>query len=158
LSFQTGLPLAQKPKRCSTTFARASRNGGFGHPRRPDSISGTKAAAELKGQYPAPSHADQTIVENTVVIAPDGSITAVYLKQRIDAALYNPAYEMWNSVDELPSNRATAVGTPSLPRVKDDGSLSPRHGVPENVLAILEEQGVCGRTMLPPLLTHAGAV
>src|SRR5712671_4377886 len=101
-----------------------------------------EAAAELKGQYPAPSHADQTIVENTVVIAPDGSITAVYLKQRIDAALYNPAYEMWNSADELPSNRATAVGTPSLPRVKDDGSLSPRHGVPENVLAILEEQGV----------------
>lgn len=97
---------------------------------------------DLKGQFAAPDHVDQTIDQDTVVVAPDGSIAGVLLKQVISPDLYDPAYEMWKTVDELPSNRATAVGTPSLPRVKDDGSLSPRHGVPENVLAILEEQGV----------------
>jgi hypothetical protein len=101
-----------------------------------------EAAATLRGRHPAPSHADQTICEDTVVVAPNGSIPAVLLTQHIEPALYNPAYELWKTMDELPSNRATAVGTPSLPRVKGDGSLSPRHGVPENVLAILEKQGV----------------
>ncbi len=100
------------------------------------------AAAELKGQHPAPSHADQTINKDTVVIAPDGSIPAVLLKQKIDPGLYNPAFELWETVDELPSNRATAVGSPSLPRLKNDGTLSERRGVPLNVLQVLEEQGV----------------
>src|SRR6266581_6727650 len=101
-----------------------------------------EAVAELKGQHPAPAHADQTINEDTVVIAPDASIPAVLLKQKIDPALYNPAFELWKTVDELPSNRATAVGSPSLPRLKNDGSLSERRGVPLNVLQVLEEQGV----------------
>jgi hypothetical protein len=59
-----------------------------------------EAAAELKGQHPAPSHVDQTIKEDTVIIAPDGSIPAVLLTQKIDPALYNPAYELWKTVDE----------------------------------------------------------
>jgi hypothetical protein len=101
-----------------------------------------EAAAELKGHHPAPSHADQTIGEDTVVVAPDGSIPAVLLTQKIDPALYNPAYELWKTVDELPSNRATAVGSPSLHRLKTNGTLSERRGVPKNVLAVLEEQGV----------------
>ena len=101
-----------------------------------------EAAAALKGQHPAPSHADQTINTDTVVIAPDASIPAVLLKQKIDPALYVPAYELWNTVDELPSNRATAVGSPSLPRLKNDGTLSERRVVPEDVLRVLDEQGV----------------
>jgi hypothetical protein len=101
-----------------------------------------EAAAALKGQHPAPSHAGQLINEDTVVIAPDGSIPAVLLKQRIDPALYNPAYELWKTVDELPSNRATAVGSPSLPRIKIDGTLSERMGIPQSVLEILDAQGV----------------
>ncbi len=91
-----------------------------------------EAVAELKGQHPAPAHADQTINEDTVVIAPDASIPAVLLKQKIDPVRYAPAYELWNTVDELPSNRDTAVGSPSLPRLKNDGTLSERRVVPED--------------------------
>ncbi len=101
-----------------------------------------EATAELKGKHPAPSHADQTIDQDTVVIAPDGNIPAVLITQQIDPKLYNPAYELWKTVDELPSNRATAVGSPSLPRHRKDGTLSERRGVPQTVLEILEEQGV----------------
>jgi hypothetical protein len=59
-----------------------------------------EAAAGLKGQHPAPSHADQTIDQDTVVIAPDGSVPAVLLSKKIEPALYEPAYEIWKQVDE----------------------------------------------------------
>jgi hypothetical protein len=101
-----------------------------------------EAAAELKGQHPAPSHADQIIDVDTVVIAPDGSIPAVLLKQKIDPALSDRAYELWKTVDELPSNRATAVGSRSLHRIKKNQTLSGRKGVPLEVLEVLEDQGV----------------
>jgi hypothetical protein len=92
------------------------------------------ATAGLEGHHPAPSHADQTVSTDTVIVAPDGEVTATLIKQKIDSQLYEPAYEMWRTVADLPSNRATAVGVPSLPRIKKDGSLSPRKGVPRNVL------------------------
>ncbi|HVB54964.1 MAG TPA: hypothetical protein VNE63_00835 [Candidatus Acidoferrales bacterium] len=101
-----------------------------------------EAAAELKGKYPAPAHIDQTINQQTVVMAPDGSIPAVLLTQQIDPELYKPAYELWKTVDELPTNRATAVGSLSLPRQRKDGTLSERRVVPENVLKLLQKQGV----------------
>src|SRR5580700_2550682 len=101
-----------------------------------------EATSELRGKHPAPSHADQTIDQDTVLIAPDGSILAVLIRQQISTELYNPAYEDWKSVDELPSNRATAVGSPSLPRCRKDGTLSERNGVPKPVLEILKGQDV----------------
>jgi hypothetical protein len=48
----------------------------------------------------------------------------------------------WRGVRELPRKRATAVGSPSLPALRKDGSLSKRVGVPRSVLKILEESGV----------------
>jgi hypothetical protein len=101
-----------------------------------------EATSELRGKHPAPSHADQTIDKDTVLIAPDGSIVAVLITQQIGSELYKPAYELWKSVDELPSNRATAVGSPSLPRCRKDGTLSERRGVPKPVLEILKDQDV----------------
>jgi hypothetical protein len=101
-----------------------------------------EATAALRGKYPAPSHADQTIDEDTVVIAPDGSILAVLITQQISTALHKPAYLDWKSVNELPSNRATAIGSPSLPRCRVDGTLSERRGVPKPVLEILKGQDV----------------
>ena len=101
-----------------------------------------EAAAALRGKFPAPSHVDQTIDHDAVVIAPDGSILAVLIRQQISTELYKPAYEDWKTVDELPSNRATAVGSPSLPRCKVDGTLSERRGVPKLVLEILKGQDV----------------
>jgi hypothetical protein len=101
-----------------------------------------EATAALRGKYPAPSHADQTIDQDTVLIAPDGSIPAVLVTKQISPELYKPAYELWKSVDELPSNRATAVGSPSLPRCRKDGTLSDRRGVPKPVLEILKGQDV----------------
>jgi hypothetical protein len=100
------------------------------------------AAAKLKGQHPAPSHADEMVDQDTVVIAPDGSILAVLIKQQIDGALYQPAYEIWKTVRDSPGNRAAAVGSVSLPRLKKDGTLSPRNAVPKNVMKILKGQGV----------------
>lgn len=100
------------------------------------------ATTELKGKHPAPSHVDQTINRDTVVIAPDLSIIAVLLKDVIAPKLLEQAFESWSTVYELPSNRATAVGTVSLPRIRSDGTLSERREVSEMVLDVLEEQGV----------------
>jgi hypothetical protein len=100
------------------------------------------AIAGLEGQHPAPSHADQIISTDTVIIAPDGDVVATRLTQVIDPKLYEPAYEMWRTVKDLPSNRSSAIGAPSLPRIKKDGTLSPRQGVPGNILTLLEERGV----------------
>jgi hypothetical protein len=97
--------------------------------------------ARLEGKHAAPSHVDRIINRDVVVIAPDGSIPAVFITQQIDSGLYNFAYELWRTVDELPSNRATAVGSPSLPRLRNDGTLGERRGVPKTVLAVLKTQG-----------------
>lgn len=100
------------------------------------------ATARLRGRHPAPSHADQMIDHDTVMIAPTGTVTAVLLTQQIDPELYKQAYKLWRTVDELPSNRATAVGSPSLPRLRNDRTLGERCGVPTPVLEELEKQGV----------------
>jgi hypothetical protein len=101
-----------------------------------------EAATKLKGHYATPSHADQILDRDTTVIAPDGSPTAVFLTQRIDSDLHRLAYAMWSVVGEIPRKRAMAVGSPSLPALRKDGSLSKRVGVPSPVVRILEESGV----------------
>jgi hypothetical protein len=101
-----------------------------------------EAAMKLKGKLPAPSHADLTIAEDTVLIAPDGSIIAVLLTHCISPELWQPAYRMWRKVRDLPENRATAVGSPSLPGLRTDGTLSGRQRVPKEVLDILKKEGV----------------
>jgi hypothetical protein len=101
-----------------------------------------EATAGLEGKHPAPSHADQTLDQDTVVIAPNGNIAAVLITQQIPPELLKPAYELWKTIDELPSNRATAVGSSSLPQLRKDGTLSERRRVPEIVLETLKEQGV----------------
>ena len=100
------------------------------------------ATAALKRQYAAPSHVDQTIDHDTVVIAPNGNIIAVFLKQVIEPALHSRAYKSWRAVNELPDNRATAVGSVYLPRIRKDGTLGERNAVPKRVLKILKKQGV----------------
>jgi hypothetical protein len=85
---------------------------------------------------------DQTIDQDTVVIAPDGSIIAVFLKQVIKPSLLRRAFKYWRTVNEFPDNRATAVGSPSLVRLKKDGSLGDHKGVPKSVLKVLKKQGV----------------
>jgi len=100
-----------------------------------------KAAAELEGQFADPSHVLQTIAEDTKVIVPHGTIGAVLLCNVIPPMLHKLGYELWKDVDGLPSNRATAVGAPSLPRLRSDGTLSYRRGVPKSVLEVLKERG-----------------
>lgn len=101
-----------------------------------------EATDGLEGQFADPSHVDQTLDEDTKLIAPaDGRICAVLLCDAIPPALHKLAYELWRTVHELPSNRATAVGVPSLPRLKSDGTLGERREVPRKVLEILKAQG-----------------
>jgi len=100
-----------------------------------------EATVGLEGKHPAPSHATLTLDADAKVIAPDGRITALLLCNVIPPALHKLAYELWRTVRELPSNRATAVGAPSLPRLKSDGTLGERRVVPKNVLEILEARG-----------------
>jgi hypothetical protein len=101
-----------------------------------------RVAAKLKGTHPAPSHADKVIDLDTRLVTPDGNTTAIVLTQRIDPHLCRRAYALWSTVDGPLSNRATAIGSPSLPRLMKDGTLSGRQGVPKSVLEILEKQGV----------------
>jgi len=99
-----------------------------------------EATRRLEGQFPDPSHVRQTLDEDTKVIVPDGRISAVLLCNVIPPACHKLAYELWRIVDELPSNRATAVGSRSLPRLKKNGTLGKRRGVPSNVLNVLARQ------------------
>jgi hypothetical protein len=100
-----------------------------------------QAIGRFEGQFPDPSHVDQTVEVDTKVIAPNGSIIAVMLYHVIQPAVHKLAYRLWKTVDELPSNRATAVGSLSLPRIKRDGTLGKRRGTPEPVLKALARQG-----------------
>jgi hypothetical protein len=100
-----------------------------------------KKTRSLKGQFPDSSHVCRTVRKNTKLIGPDGTIVAVFLCNAIPWRLHKLAYELWRSVDSLPSNRATAVGSPSFHRLKSDGSLSKRLGVVRNVLKVLKAQG-----------------
>src|SRR5712692_975366 len=99
------------------------------------------ATATLEGRHPAPSHVDKIIRKDAVVIEPTGRITAVLITQRIAPVLYNQAYGLWQTVDELLDNRAATVGSESMRRLRKNGSPGARHGVPQDVLRILEEQG-----------------
>jgi hypothetical protein len=105
-----------------------------------------EAAAKLVGQFPDPSHATLTLDSDTRVMMPDGRISAVLLCNAIPPDLHKLAYELWKPVDGLVSNRATAVGTLSLPRSKNkDGRPSPRSGVNALVLDVVEaRQGILG--------------
>ncbi len=107
-----------------------------------------EATVGLKGQFPDPSHVRQTLDEDTKVIVPDGRITAVLLCNVIPPAHHKLAYELWRTVHGLPSNRATAVGARSLPRLRSNGTLGERRVVPKSVLEILKaqraRQGVLG--------------
>lgn len=100
-------------------------------------------AAKLVGQFPGPSHVTLTIDKDTKVILPDGRISAVLLCSSIPPALHKLAFELWKSVDGRLSNRASAMGSRSLPRyINKDGTASPRSGVAKRVLNVLEERGV----------------
>lgn len=100
-----------------------------------------KQTRSLKGQFPDSSHVSRTVREDTKLIGPDGTIVAVFLCNPIPSHLHKLAYELWRTVAELPSNRASAAGSPSLRRLRSDGTLSERRGVPRNVLKVLKAQG-----------------
>lgn len=102
-----------------------------------------KSAAKLRGKFPHHSHVEQVIVQDTTVIAPNGNTVAVLLTRRIDPELYRLADALWSTVEGLPSNRTTAMGTRSLSRsVNREGAPSPRTGINVRVLDVLKKQGV----------------
>jgi hypothetical protein len=100
-----------------------------------------KETQDLQGRFPHTAHVRRTIQEDTKLIGSDGTIVAILLCKVIPPTLHKLAYELWRSVDSLPSNRATAVGVSSLPKLKRDGSLSKRQGVLRNTLKALKAQG-----------------
>jgi hypothetical protein len=106
-----------------------------------------ESTLKLEGQFPAPSHFDQPLHEDTEVYAPDGNLTAVLLCNVIPAPLHKLAFELWKTVRELPSNRGTAVGSPSRPRIKSDGTPGKRHAVSREVLKVLARQGAAQGTL-----------
>ncbi len=105
-----------------------------------------EAAAKLKGQFADPSNASQILTESTRIIAPDGSVTAVFVRNVISSRLHLRAHELLKSVNGFVSNRAIAMGTQSLARsVNKKGIASPRRGVNEIVLdASPARQGIVG--------------
>jgi hypothetical protein len=104
------------------------------------------AAAKLKGKFAAPSHATHILAEDSRIIAPDGTIGAVLLCDVIPSELHRRAYDVLKNVNGFVSNRATALGTISLPRsVNQNHVASSRSGVNEIVLqASPARQGILG--------------
>jgi hypothetical protein len=93
----------------------------------------------LEGQFPAQSHVLMTVRESTRIITPYGDDCAVFLWNAIPPSLYELAYRLWKPVNELPSNRATATGSLSLLRLKNDGTLGNRRAVPKRALKVLAQ-------------------
>jgi hypothetical protein len=105
-----------------------------------------KAAAKLVGTFPDQSHVAITLDRDTKVSAPGGKLIAVLLRNAIGEDEHLLAHELWKPVDGLVSNRATALGTRSLPRsTNKHGVPSPRSGVNVRVLEVTEaRQGILG--------------
>jgi hypothetical protein len=105
-----------------------------------------KASMSLLGQFPDPSHFATTVSADASVVAPEGQVIAIFLHQAISEELHRRAYELWRPIDGLISNRATALGTESLPRsINRDGTPSPRSGVNVRVLGVTQaRQGNLG--------------
>jgi hypothetical protein len=99
-----------------------------------------EAAKGLEGKFPSPSHVRKTLTKDTKLIAKDGTVCALLLRDVIPTPLHKLAYELWSTVDQLPDNRVTAVGTASLFRRNSDGNLGKRRGVVESVKKILRER------------------
>lgn len=100
-----------------------------------------EATQKIEGEFANRLHVSRSFNEDIELIASDGKPVAVLLCSAIPATLHKLAYQLWKNVDELPSNRATAVGSRSLYRQKTDGTLANRRSVPKTVLKILRERG-----------------
>jgi len=111
---------------------------------------------QLRGEFPAPSHVTITIETNSEIIASHDKTIAVFVRQAIPADLYKLAFELFSPVKGLISNRATALGTRSLPRsVSPNGVLSKRSGVNAELLKVIDaRQGILGYSGRPPRLTR----
>jgi 2-oxoglutarate-Fe(II)-dependent dioxygenase family protein len=118
------------------------------------------ASAALRGEFPAPQHADQIMGgEDTIGISPYGDIEALLLTNRIAPHYLQQAFETWwPAVQDSLSNRGSVAGSRMLPGRKLDGSFTTRNRVPDEVLRIQPgRQAVLGylvaRQGLPPYLT-----
>lgn len=100
------------------------------------------AILDLEGEFPHRFHVLEPVHEDTRIFTPYGDICAVLLCNAITPSLYELAYKLWKTIKELPSNRATATGSRSLPRLKNNGTLGERRGVSKHVLKVLAGQGV----------------
>jgi hypothetical protein len=103
-----------------------------------------KAAARLKGKPADPSHVAPGgyINETCRLVAPGLGTVAMFLKEEIPLSSCNEAFDLWwPLVKALPSNRATAAGVPSLPKIRKDGTLGLRRGVPNRSLQHLRKHG-----------------
>ena len=90
-----------------------------------------KAVKSLEGRFPSPLHVRKTLTETTEARTKDGIVRVVLACNVIPTAFHKLAYELWKNVNELPDNRPAAVGSASLSRIKGDGMLSGRKGVPK---------------------------
>jgi hypothetical protein len=100
-----------------------------------------EAVRDLEGRFPSPSHVRKTLTESTEGRTKDGIVRVVLARNVLPTALHKLAYELWNTVNELPDNRPTAVGSASLPRIMSNGMLSGRRGVPKLTLRALRKRG-----------------
>jgi hypothetical protein len=101
------------------------------------------SAVHLKGEFADPSDVDLFVNKNTIVLAPDGSLQAILIRDVIPRNEHLLAYELWKNVNGDLSNRPDAVGVESTHRSKNAiGELSPRNGVHADVVTVLREQGV----------------
>jgi hypothetical protein len=105
-----------------------------------------EASAKMKAKFPHPENANQILAESTRVITLYGDDAAVLICNAIPPEFHLRAFELLKSVSGLVSNRATAMGTLSLPRsVNKNGVPSPQWGVNENVLDVSPAtQGILG--------------
>jgi hypothetical protein len=97
---------------------------------------------QVEGQFPDRLHVLETIGETTEAVVPGVGPVAIFLREVIPSSLHKLAYELWKPVHELPTNRSIAVGTKSLLRLNNDGTVGKRLGVSKDVQQYLRERRV----------------
>jgi hypothetical protein len=94
--------------------------------------------AKLAGTVPLPSLVDRTNYSDTIMIALDGSIPAIFISRQIDPKFLKRAYRNLRKVKGLPTQRLHATAHHHCSRSKKTGRLSGFQSVPKPVLELLK--------------------
>lgn len=92
-------------------------------------------------KFAGPEHVDRVIRTTMRIETTDGELVAINLVGALSATTQAALYPLLSQVSDGMRNRSSACGTTQLPRIKRDGTLSPRKVVPKSVADLHAARG-----------------